>query len=146
VQRLALRLVVFLFCAGLATLVPFFGLLASVNGAIGYGAMSYLVPPYFELGIIWRLEAAAASPLLQRQHATTAASAEEGHRLTDGMNDVPLAVADDADESADFKVSPSRKAELWAILVVGGIMLLLGGISAVREIVVSKTASNSTSC
>ena len=55
-QWVTLRVVAFVAAAAVAIGVPFYALITGVNGAVGYGALAFLVPPAMELRIIWQME------------------------------------------------------------------------------------------
>lgn len=167
-QFVVMRIILFICTSLIAVFVPFYGLIASLNGAIGYGAMNYIVPPLLEWNLIAQIEAgndpAATSRAREdsdfQVNTTSNQQQQHQHHQTEGYGSTGLvqdencivgssggettqvASGEDKDDGA---VRSSRKCELIIILVIGAALCLLGGAAAVRQIVVNEESSKSSS-
>lgn len=141
-----LRVIAFVTIAGFAIAVPFFGLIVSLNGAFGYGSLAFLVPPFMELKIIWDMEKQQEGQIDERNQVNHDENNEERTTTQEDQRLVDDGQGESVEVSADDRVSPRRKAELYAILIFGSIIICFGGFASIREIVRKEEGLESQGC
>lgn len=145
-QWVMMRVICYVTVAVFAIFVPWYGLITAVNGAFGYGALAFLIPPLMELKIIWDIEAGRDSKNdtnnnMNQQRFDSGAMDDGDENVQTVVNQssssstAALIAQDDTD-----RVSVHRKVELFAILILGGAIIGCGGFAAIRQIVENESA------
>ncbi|KAJ9464340.1 hypothetical protein DIPPA_54311 [Diplonema papillatum] len=169
IRRFALRRSKLYFCShrafwfipagGLAYGVPFFGYIASINGAIGYSSLSFLVPIAVEY---LRSKKTTLEYGHHSKHNFKAPEENDGGRAVDSgksagvhftINSAGYRTGGSDTEAPQAEVLPyelsnGRKVELVLIFVFGVAVVILGTVFAIMDIVkeLKHTSKNSSSC
>ena len=163
------RIVGFACAAGIAFGVPFFGYITSINGAVGYASLSFLVPVVCEVlrsrtssfdnlhreieenEEIHNRSITNPPPLLSDiQNASKPVFDDVNPSFGHPSNDPATLSADQKAEAIEhlrYNLSGPRKLELLFIFVFGVFVVVAGTVSAVKDIADSLSGtSNATSC